>query len=84
MWSPRRRTGEQCDGASTPALRQAGQRLPLTERGHEIAMLLALGLSGRAVAQRLTLSLRTVEGHIHRAMRKTGVTNRDELAALLR
>jgi len=46
-------------------------------------MLLGQGLSGRAVAERLTLSVRTVEGHIYRAMAKTGATSRDELAALL-
>jgi DNA-binding CsgD family transcriptional regulator len=73
----------QCGGASTPALRQASKRLPLTDREREIVMLLGHGLSGRAVAERLTLSVRTVEGHIYRAMTKTGATSRDELAALL-
>jgi DNA-binding CsgD family transcriptional regulator len=73
----------QCGGASTPALRQASERLPLTDREREIVMLLGQGLSGRAVAERLTLSVRTVEGHIYRAMTKTGATSRDELAALL-
>jgi len=74
---------ELCGGASTPALRQASERLPLTDREREIVMLLGQGLSGRTVAQRLTLSVRTVEGHIYRAMAKTGTTSRDELAALL-
>jgi DNA-binding CsgD family transcriptional regulator len=74
----------QCGGAGTPALRQASERLPLTDREREIVMLLGQGLSGRAVAQRLTLSVRTIEGHIYRAMTKTGATSRDELAALLR
>jgi DNA-binding CsgD family transcriptional regulator len=73
----------QCGGASTPALRQASEQLPLTDREREIVMLLGQGLSGRAVAQRLTLSVRTVEGHVYRAMVKTGATSRDELAALL-
>jgi DNA-binding CsgD family transcriptional regulator len=70
-------------GASTPALRQASERLPLTDREREIAMLIAAGLSSRAVAERLTLSVRTVEGHIYRAMTKTGTTSRDELIALV-
>ena len=74
---------EQCGGASTPALRQAAERLPLTDREREIVMLIGDGLSNRAVAARLTLSVRTVEGHIYRAMAKTGTTSRDELAALL-
>ena len=73
---------ERC-GASTPALRQATESLPLTDREAEIVMLIGEGLSNRAVAERLTLSIRTVESHIYRAMMKTGTTSRDELAALL-
>ena len=67
----------------TPALRQATESLPLTDREAEIVMLIGEGLSNRAVAERLTLSIRTVESHIYRAMMKTGTTSRDELAALL-
>jgi DNA-binding CsgD family transcriptional regulator len=74
---------ERCGGASTPALRQVSERLPLTDREREIVMLIGAGLSNRAVAERLTVSVRTVEGHIYRAMAKTGVTGRDELASLL-
>ena len=46
-------------------------------------MLIAEGLSNQAIAERLTLSVRTVESHIYRAMLKTGTTGRDELAGLL-
>jgi DNA-binding CsgD family transcriptional regulator len=74
---------EQCGGAITPALRQASEPLPPTGREEEIAMLIGEGLSNREVAERLTLSVRTVESHIYRAMLKTGTTSRDELAALL-
>jgi DNA-binding CsgD family transcriptional regulator len=74
---------EQCGGASTPALHRSGERLPLTSREREIVMLVGAGLSSRAAAARLNLSIRTVEGHIYRAMTKTGVGSRDELAALL-
>jgi len=73
---------EQC-GASTSALRQAGEPLPLTDREREIVMLIGEGLSSREIAKRLTLSVRTVESHVYRAMLKTGTTSRDELAALL-
>ncbi len=73
---------QQCD-ASTPALRQASQRLPLSDREREIVMLLGQGLSTRAVADRLRLSVRTIEGHVYRAMSRTGAASRDELAALL-
>jgi DNA-binding CsgD family transcriptional regulator/tetratricopeptide (TPR) repeat protein len=75
---------EQCGGACTPALRQATAPLPLTDREREIVTLIGQGLSNRAVAERLTLSVRTVESHIYQAMSKTGTTSRDELAALLR
>jgi DNA-binding CsgD family transcriptional regulator len=73
---------EQC-GASTSALRQASEPLPLTDREREIVMLIGKGLSSREIAERLTLSVRTVESHVYRAMLKTGTTSRDELAALL-
>jgi DNA-binding CsgD family transcriptional regulator len=72
----------QC-GAVTPALCQARQPLPLTDREREILMLVGGGLSNRDIAARLNLSVRTVEGHIYKAMNKTGTANRDELAALL-
>ncbi|MUL84427.1 MULTISPECIES: LuxR family transcriptional regulator [unclassified Mycolicibacterium] len=75
--------GEACGGATTPALLAAVERLPLTDREREIAMLIGAGLSSRAIAERLHLSVRTVEGHIYRAMAKTGVSTRAELIALL-
>ena len=56
----------------------------LTDRERETAMLIGEGLSNRDIAARLTLSLRTVENHIYKAMAKTGTTSRDELANLLR
>ena len=64
-------------------LRQAAEALPLTEREAEIVMLIGEGLSNRAIAERLTLSIRTVESHIYRAMTKTCTASRDELATLL-
>ncbi|MGV0716175.1 helix-turn-helix transcriptional regulator [Mycolicibacterium sp. XJ662] len=70
-------------GISTPALRQAVEVLPLTDREAEIVMLLGEGLSNRVIAERLTLSIRTVESHIYRAMMKTGTTSRDELAHIM-
>jgi DNA-binding CsgD family transcriptional regulator len=74
---------EQCGGAATPPLRQAAEPLPFSAREREIVALLAKGLSNREVADRLCLSVRTIEGHIYRAMARTGVANREELAGLL-
>lgn len=73
---------EQC-GADTPMLRQARKPLPLTDRERETVMLLGQGLSNREVAERLFVSVRTVEGHVYKAMAKTGTASREELAALL-
>ncbi len=70
-------------GAVTPALRRATEALPLTDRETEIVMLIGEGLSNRAIAERLFLSVRTVESYVYRAMAKTETTTRDELAALL-
>ena len=70
-------------GACTPALGQASERLPLTDREREIVMLIGLGLCNRDIAARLTISVRTVENHIHNAMAKTGTGSREDLAALL-
>jgi DNA-binding CsgD family transcriptional regulator len=74
---------KQCGGANTPALRQAAEPLPLTDREAEIVMLIGEGFSNREIAERLTLSVRTVESHVYRAMLKTGTASRDELATLL-
>ena len=74
---------EQC-GADTTTVRQAREPLPLTDREREIVLLLSQGLTNREIADRLTVSTRTVEGHIYKAMTKTGTTSREELAALLR
>ncbi|MEP9392003.1 LuxR C-terminal-related transcriptional regulator [Gordonia sp. VNQ95] len=72
-----------CGGLRTPALLEAAQPLPLTTREREIATLVASGLSNRQIAERLTVSVRTVEGHIYRACAKLDVTDRDGIASLI-
>ncbi|NDK89168.1 helix-turn-helix transcriptional regulator [Gordonia desulfuricans] len=72
-----------CGGLRTPALLEAAQPLPLTSREREIANLVASGLSNKQIAERLTVSVRTVEGHIYRACAKLDVTDRDGIAALI-
>ena len=70
-------------GARTPALAIAARPLPLTAREREIAALAARGLSNRTIADRLTVSVRTVEGHLYRAGLKLGVSERTALAEVL-
>jgi DNA-binding NarL/FixJ family response regulator len=72
-----------CGGVSTPALREASEPLPLTGREREIIRLLGSGFSTRQVAERLTVSARTVEGHVYRAMTKTGAATREELIRMV-
>ena len=72
-----------CEGARTPALASLAAPLPLTDREREIVTLAAGGLSNRDIAQRLVVSVRTVENHFYRASTKLGTTDRAELAALL-
>jgi DNA-binding CsgD family transcriptional regulator len=77
------RLAEACGGATTPAIRTAARPLPLTPREREIAELVSAGLSNREVAEQLTLSVRTVEGHVYRACFKLDVADRDELARVV-
>ncbi|MCF3937253.1 LuxR C-terminal-related transcriptional regulator [Gordonia sp. Z-3] len=77
------RLAAECGGLRTPALVESAQPLPLTTREREIANLVAAGLSNKEIAQRLTVSVRTVEGHIYRACTKLDVADRSEIAALL-
>ncbi|NEA61019.1 LuxR family transcriptional regulator [Streptomyces sp. SID12488] len=55
----------------------------LTARELEIAELVAQGLTSQAIADRLYVSRRTVETHVSRAFRKTGVSSRTALATLM-
>jgi DNA-binding CsgD family transcriptional regulator len=54
---------------------------PLTHREREIADLVSAGNTNRAIADRLVLSERTVEGHVRSILAKLHLTNRTELAA---
>jgi DNA-binding NarL/FixJ family response regulator len=72
-----------CQGASTPALAALTEPLPLTRREREVVTLAAGGLSNREIAERLVVSVRTVDNHLHSAYSKLGVTGREELPAIL-
>lgn len=83
------------DGAGTSAvdtdepevrmLAELGVWLPLppaaelTAREREVALLASLGHSSKFIAERLHISVRTVETHLSNVFSKTGVASRDEL-----
>ncbi|HSS09642.1 MAG TPA: helix-turn-helix transcriptional regulator, partial [Acidimicrobiales bacterium] len=69
--------------AMTPALLTTGPSARLTRREQEIARLAAAGHSNREIAERLVVSIRTVEGHLLRTYVKLGVQTREELTAVL-
>lgn len=79
----RARLGAEVCGLASPAVSAAIRPLPLTGREREIASLAAEGLSNREMAERLSLSVRTVDGHLYRIYTKLGIEHRDQLAALL-
>jgi DNA-binding CsgD family transcriptional regulator len=45
--------------------------------------LVAAGLSTRQIADRLVVSVRTVEGHLYRIFAKLGIRKRDQLIHLV-
>ena len=79
-----RRLAADCGGADTPALALTPRAVPLTAREHEVALMVATGESNRAIAERLVVSIRTVEGHIYRACTKLGVPDRAALTTVMR
>ncbi|AXE90241.1 LuxR family transcriptional regulator [Streptomyces sp. Go-475] len=71
-----------CQGARTPAL--SGLVLgELTARQRQIVTLAAAGLSNRQIAERLTLSIRTVGNHLYSAYARLGANDRGALPWLL-
>lgn len=57
------------------------QHVELTAREEQVARLAASKRTNQQIADELVLSPRTVESHVHRAMRKIGVQRRGDLAS---
>ncbi|GAA4023644.1 helix-turn-helix transcriptional regulator [Streptomyces plumbiresistens] len=71
-----------CQGARTPAL--SGLVLgELTARQRQIVTLAAAGLSNRQIAEKLTLSIRTVGNHLYSAYVRLGASDRGALPWLV-
>ena len=72
-----RRSGElieRCENAATPGLIRTGSAVPLSGREREIAVLAVAGLASRDIADRLFLSVRTVNNHLQHVYTKLGVS----------
>ncbi|GAB3399631.1 LuxR family transcriptional regulator [Flindersiella endophytica] len=69
---------DRCEGARTPAV-EAVSSPDLTPRERDIAKLAAEGMSNKAIAERLQVSKRTVDNHLHQAYAKLGISRRAEL-----
>ena len=77
------RLAAECGGAATPALRAAATPVSVTARQREIVALAAQGLTNTAIAERLGMSPRSVQGHIFRACQRVGVNSRDQLVGVV-
>jgi DNA-binding CsgD family transcriptional regulator len=76
-------TQDRCGVPAPPSATSSAQAARLTRREREVAALAATGISSREIAERLFLSVRTVDNHLQRVYAKVGVTSREELAAAL-
>ena len=71
-------------GLHSPAIAAATQPLPITDREREISAMVSAGMSNREIADRLSVSVRTVDGHLYRIYAKLDIQSRDQLARLIR
>ncbi|MEN3273358.1 MAG: hypothetical protein V7636_2119, partial [Actinomycetota bacterium] len=74
---------DRCAGAAPPwIVRSASAQLSAREL--EVAELAAAGHTSREIAERLYVSVRTVDNHLYRLYAKLGVDNREDLAVVFR
>lgn len=78
-----RRLGVRVGGGATTAASGEAARFGLSPRELEVALLVAEGLTNQQVAERLFLSVRTVETHLSRIFAKLEVTSRVGVATAL-
>jgi DNA-binding CsgD family transcriptional regulator len=74
---------ELCPGARTPGLAMPDEPVALTKREREVAVLAASGITSKDIAERLFVSVRTVDNHLGRVYDKLGISSRAELAEIL-
>jgi len=77
------RSAARCEGGAEQPVAAVGALAGLGPRQREVVLLAAKGLSNQEVAERLGISTRTVENHLHRAYAELGVDGRRGLAELV-
>ena len=73
---------EDCPGVRTPGLAMPDEPVALTKREREVATLAARGITSKDIAERLFVSVRTVDNHLGRVYEKLGISSRAELSEL--
>ncbi|OUS88539.1 protein kinase [Rhodococcus sp. NCIMB 12038] len=68
-------------GEQSPASYTGSGQAEPTKREREVAELVAEGLTNKEIAARLTISVRTAQGHIEHLLAKLGFTSRAQIAA---
>lgn len=62
--------------------RTADTKAVLTEREHEVLMLVSQGMTNKQIARTLTISPATVKAHVERIIAKLGVSDRTQAAVV--
>jgi DNA-binding CsgD family transcriptional regulator len=65
----------------TGGVAETSSGVQLTRREKDIVVLAVEGLTDRQIADKLMVSVRTVEGHLYRSYAKLGIRGRDQLAS---
>lgn len=64
------------------SLRPTDTKAVLTEREHEVLMLVSQGMTNKQIARTLTISPATVKAHVERIIAKLGVSDRTQAAVV--
>ncbi|MGB8359959.1 MAG: LuxR C-terminal-related transcriptional regulator [Acidimicrobiia bacterium] len=70
-------------GVRTPPFAELSDAVPLTPREREVALLAADGVTSKEIAERLFISVRSVDNHLSRVYAKLGVSGRAQLPGVL-
>lgn len=74
---------ERTGAAPTPALAALGPARRLSDRERDVVRRAAAGRTNRAIADELSVSIRTVEAHLYSAYAKLGIAGRADLGSVI-